>query len=99
MLMNEYEIEEAQRRFAKHAVLSRAARLLKAVKDHANANSDGWAYWPAPSKACKKLMELFERRDATETEYRLAVSPIRAFYTRRKKKTAGRYPDFPSDAV
>jgi hypothetical protein len=62
-----------------------------------NRNSDGWAYWPKPARAAKKLMELVEdaernqrdpwRRDKVEvTPARLkaALSPIKAFRTRQK---------------
>jgi hypothetical protein len=99
MFMNEFEIDQAQRRFANHPVLSRAARLLNAVREDANANSDGWAYWRKPSAACKKLMELLQRGEANETEYRMAVAAVRSFYTRMKTTTKGRYPQFPENAA
>jgi hypothetical protein len=60
-----------------------------------NANSDGWAYWHAPTKAAAKLMKLIEgddprearfdreRGDATYAKLRAAYVPLKSFRTRR----------------
>jgi hypothetical protein len=92
--MNRWEIEEAVDRYATHAVLGPATRTLQSLRDAADANSDGWAYWPKPARAARRLMELIERdgtardrvdqerKDVTGTELRKAYVPIKAFRTR-----------------
>jgi hypothetical protein len=93
--MNEIDIDVAVRRWSKHPVLGPAARTLENLKNAANANSDGWAYWPKPTRAAAKLMELIEgdgtvkylhgdREDATPAKLKAALSPVKAFRTRSK---------------
>ena len=96
LYMNEYDIERAMRQFAEHPVLGPATQTLHNLAGWANRNSDGWAYWPKPCRAARKLQELIqhvppgtnhwdtERADATEAAYRAALSPIKAFCTREK---------------
>ncbi len=92
--MNDYDIERAQRLYAGHPVLGPATRTLGNVRDAANANSDGWAYWPKPARAAERLMEMIERDgtsryafdterpDVTAAEYKLALRPLKSFRTR-----------------
>lgn len=91
--MNAYEIDEAVSRFFGHPVLGPATRTLANLRDAADANSDGWCYWPKPARAAAKLMELIERDgtwqyrfgerdDATASELKSALAPIKAFRTR-----------------
>lgn len=92
--MNDYDIDLACQRFAQHPVLGPATRTLANLRDAANDNSDGWAYWPKPARSAAKLMELIERDrrdaayrysdrpDATVAEYRKALVPVKAFRTR-----------------
>ena len=92
--MNRWDIDNAVNRWADHPVLGPASRTLRALRDAADANSDGWAYWPKPARAANKLMELIEgdgtsrfffdddREDATVARLRAAYSPIKAFRTR-----------------
>lgn len=95
MYMNEFDISDAKRRHASHPVLSRATRFLEAFKDEVNANSDGWAYWPAPLRAAVKLMTLINlpAANATESQFRAALSPIKSFYTRRGNAAGMKYPE------
>ena len=93
--MNQWAITDAVRLYEDHPVLGPATRTLENLADWANANSDGWCYWPAPCKAAAKLQELIqrdgtwqyaqggERPDATVAEYRKALAPVKAFRTRR----------------
>jgi hypothetical protein len=90
--MNEWDIEEANRRFADEPVLGPAARTLRNLMEWTNRNSDGWCYWPKPCRAAAKLQEMLERyspyRSAlilqpTAAEYRKALVPIKAFRTRQ----------------
>src|SRR5256885_2706593 len=96
LFYNDFEIEQAVQRYQSHPVLGKAARMLAAVANDANQNSDGWAHWPLPCRACKQLMTLLTNGAATEAEYRKALAPIRAFYTRVKAR-APNYPAFPQE--
>lgn len=91
--MNEFEIENALDRWSDHPVLGPATRTLSNLKDAANANSDGWAYWPKPARSAAKLMEMIEGdgtwaaresvdERATPAAYRAALAPIKSFRTR-----------------
>lgn len=96
--MNSYEIDEACIRYRAHPVLGPATQTLAALRDAANHNSDGWAYWPKPCRAAAKLMALIEgdehpegvrgarfddeRADATPEKLHAAYTPIKAFRTR-----------------
>jgi hypothetical protein len=91
--MNEYEIDDACARYKDHPLLGPATLTLAALRDATNAFSDGWAYWPKPSRAARKLQELIhgpspqsyyddEREDVTEANLRAAYAPIKAFRTR-----------------
>ncbi len=95
---NEYDIQIAAQAYSRHPVLSRAVDVLATVKADADDNSDGWHSWMAPCKACQKLIELIESGDATEAQYRKAIAPIKAFYTRVNSSVYGptNYPKFPA---
>ncbi len=92
--MNRYEVEERAEQYAEHPLLGPATSTLVALRDAADANSDGWAYWPKPARAAAKLMELIERDgtarwrfdhergDVTLADVRAALRPIKAFRTR-----------------
>lgn len=93
LFMNEWEIDEARDRFEDHEVLGPATRTLVALRDAANANSDGWCYWPKPVRAAAKLMTLIQgdgtiyyrfgnREDATSAKLKAALLPIKSFRTR-----------------
>lgn len=93
LFMNEYEIDDALARYRGHPVLGPATQTLANLRDAANANSDGWAYWPKPCRAAKKLQELIqgerlsrfddERADATPALLRAAYTPIKTFRSRQ----------------
>lgn len=94
IFMNEWDIDEALGRYRDHPVLGPATQTLANLRDAANANSDGWCYWPKPVRAAKKLQELIkgddpriawrdpDREDATSDALRKAYAPIKAFRTR-----------------
>jgi len=93
--MNDYDLMQAERRLLPENVPNRA-RLVGVVdrlREWANANSDGWAYWPKPCRAASKAMALIESRaypeystmetvDATDAEFKAALVPIKSFLTR-----------------
>lgn len=88
---NSWEIDEAVRRYGAHPVLGPAARLLAAVRDLADARSDGWAHYPAPVRACRRLIDMiYDPAGASADALRKAVAPVRAFCTRAGWK----FPDF-----
>jgi len=89
--MNEWDIEDALRQFdpAETPNLAAGAQVLDALRGWANENSDGWVYWPKPSRAAKSLMTLLQGAerwdpvDVTPTELKRALAPIKAFLTRQ----------------
>jgi hypothetical protein len=60
MFMNEDSIDEAIARWHGHEILGPAVMTLGSLRTATNRNSDGWAYWPKPSRAASKLVELVE---------------------------------------
>lgn len=89
--MNESAIEDAQNRLSGHPILGPATQTLHNLARWTNQNSDGWAYWPKPTRAAAKLMEMIERdgtsryvfdderADVTREEYQAALRPIKTF--------------------
>lgn len=82
--MNTWDIDTSVNRYRHDAVLGPATRTLSNLRDAADNNSDGWAYWPKPARAAAKLMELIERGTATQAELRAALAPVKAFRTKSK---------------
>jgi hypothetical protein len=91
--MNDYDIALALQRNHNHPVQSRATHFLFQFKEEVDSHSDGWAYWAAPVRAAKKLMELVESNDATEEQLKTALSPIKSFYTRQGNQAGMIYPE------
>ena len=90
---NTYEIDKLAAQYARHPVLGPATKTLAALRDAANAHSDGWCHWPKPARAAANLMALIEgddpqrrfddvRADVTATELRKAYVPIKALRTK-----------------
>lgn len=95
--MNEYEIETAVLLANKGETpnLALAAASLESLARWTNHNSDGWAYWPKPSRAAKRLQErlaalvtTYHRggslEDISTSELRQLLTPVRAFRTRQQ---------------
>lgn len=64
--------------------------ILDRLVTWTNMHSDGWAYWPKPSRAANQLMILLNNQydpydpvDITESQLKKALAPIKAFLTRR----------------
>ena len=91
LFMNSWEIDAAVSQWRAHPVLGPASRTLANLRDAADANSDGWAYWPKPCRAAAKLQTLLQDADrewrvgadvsATPAAYRAALQPVKAFRT------------------
>jgi len=66
--MNEYEVEDVQGQFdpAEFPNLASAARILGALVDWTNSNSDGWAFWPKPGRAASTLQGLLKDAQAMD---------------------------------
>lgn len=94
--MNDYDLARAIQRFDAAEATNRlkVARTVDRLRQWADANSDGWAYWPKPGRAAAKAITLVESRthlenerqeevDATEAEVKAALAPIKSFLTRQ----------------
>jgi hypothetical protein len=93
-ILNEFEIESAQRQAAEdfHRPNAQAAVLtLSRLMEWVNNNSDGWAYWAKPSNASTKLQRIVETHygyhasdaDVNARDLKAAYTPIKAFLTRQ----------------
>jgi hypothetical protein len=63
MFMNEWDVENAVRRYSDDADLPNlgtAARTLSALVDYVNSHSDGWPYWTAAQRAAKGLTDALQ---------------------------------------
>lgn len=69
MWMNEWEVEDLQRRFDDDTPnLCNAAQILGRLVDWTNNNSDGWAYWQKPSNAASSLMDALRQKERDQRE-------------------------------
>ncbi len=97
MWMNEYDVEDAFRRWVPLADefpnLASAAITMTNLVYWTNNNSDGWPYWKKPSRASQKLQDLlteaevaFRRspdvEDISDADYKKALTPIKSFRTK-----------------
>ena len=87
VFMNRWDIDEALARARPGSLQRVAAQILRDHADMADANSDGWCYWPAPCRAAKLLQLFVEAPDSADRtkrgrELAKALAPVRAFYTR-----------------
>jgi hypothetical protein len=88
--MNDYDLEQARRRFTGLTMPNRLALVMVVdnLREQTDMVSDGWAYWPKPRRAADKAMALIDsstfsvREDITDAEMRAAVRPIKSFLTR-----------------
>lgn len=89
--MNDYNIEQARRRFTGLALPNRLALVLVIdnLRKWADAHSDGWAYWPKPARAAARAMEHVDSstfrvtEDISDADLAAAVRPIKSFCTRQ----------------
>lgn len=111
MFVNSMDVDSLRDAYGSNANnIGRAVRLLAAVRDHADENSDGWAYWRKPSHACNQLVELLRRCNVmphahwlapaqpTDAELRKAVAPIKTFYTKTRASITS-FPAFPAHTL
>jgi len=88
MFLNKFEVDHYRYTFTdRQPNLQRGALVLSRLMWWADANSDGWAYWPKPARSAKKLQTLLYGKDAyspdvTDAELKAALSPVKAFLTR-----------------
>lgn len=100
MDMNTHDIAYALRKYgANTSSIGRAVRFLSAFQDEVNAHSDGWAYWKAPVKAAERLMYMIQIYTPSAPDYitaeqfRLALIPIKSFYTRKGLAAGMKFPE------
>lgn len=98
MWMNQSEIEWAASRNHACKNVRKGVRLLHALMQAVNNQSDGWPYWRAPAESAEKLMELLKTAgnlshdthgEISDADFRKAVTPIRRMVTVQSKKQAG----------
>jgi hypothetical protein len=91
--LNSFEVDSRARQFRDDPIMGPATQTLRNLMEWTNTHSDGWAYWPKPVRAAKRLMELIEIAAKLEREsphghgiiwdsVRAAYVPIRTFKTR-----------------
>jgi hypothetical protein len=111
MTMNQMDIEMVASN--KHACpnVRKAVNLLHKLMLAVNAQSDGWAYWRAPSDAAEPLMKLLKDKAGnlwydthgtiTADELKKVVTPIKRMVTvqKKKQKQYGNTFDFDVDAA
>ena len=97
MFMNQAEIEWAASCQHECPNVRKGVRLLQRLMESVNEQSDGWAYWAAPSKSTEKLVELLRTAGnlthgthgtISDADLRKAITPIRTMVTRQKKLQA-----------
>jgi hypothetical protein len=110
MNMNQAEIEWAASVHHECPNVRRGLHLLLALVEAVNDQSDGWAYWSAPSHASDKLQRLLQstgnlyhgtHERITAAQLAQAITPIRAMVTRQRAIQAkyGNKFDFDVDAA
>lgn len=101
---NEFDIESARRRFdnGDYPNLAAAVETIDNVRRWTDCNSDGWAYWSPPVRACGRLIELVENAgycrggsgpsvDCSPAELAAAVRPVKSFRTKVSNGTNPRW--------
>ena len=88
LYMNDYDLACAKSRYDGGDTPNRYALVVvvSRLREWANNNSDGWAYWPKPVRAAKRAIELIngnESADITVADMNAALRPIKAFMTRQ----------------
>lgn len=94
LYMNDYDLSFAKVRFDRAGCPNRyhLATAVDSLREWADRNSDGWAYWPKPARAARKAMLLIqsttnaanteqEMEDATDAETKAALAQIKRFLT------------------
>lgn len=69
MFMNEWDVENAVRRYSDDTDLPNlgtAVRTLSALVEWTNSHSDGWPYWSPPQRAAAGLVKAIETADTAD---------------------------------
>jgi len=96
LFMNGFDLTHASSSFTRAGTPNRLALafVVDNLREWADDHSDGWAFWPAPTRAAKQAMTLIqsttnaanneqEAHDITDAQMMAAVKPIKAFLTRQ----------------
>lgn len=96
MFISEHDVEDMKRRKYSCPNVRKAINLLDSLIQSVNRQSDGWAYWRAPSESARKLSALLLSRlggnrnnteaEISDKELKAAVAPIRRMVTYQTKK-------------
>lgn len=90
--MNDYDLEQARRRFTGENMPNRLAltMVVDNLREQTDLVSDGWAYWSKPANSAASAMALIdsstfrETEDIDEATMLRAVMPIKAMLTRNR---------------
>ena len=101
--MNAYDLYGAYHRFRRGSTPYRAALVFTVteLRNWADLNSDGWAYWRKPAQAAQRAISHIEsttneendrraREDISLEEFKAAIRPIKSFLTRQNVSDADR---------
>lgn len=110
MNMNQADIELAANNHHDCPNVRKGFNLLLRLMQTVNEQSDGWAYWSAPSKAAEQLMGLLKTAGnlwydthgkISDANFRKAVTPIKSMVTKQKRiqKRYGNTFNFDVDAA
>jgi len=108
--MNQSDIEYANTNTHSCPNVRKGVRLLHCLMHSVNQQSDGWAYWPVPLKACQNLIALLKTAgnlyhgtngSITDSQLTKAIMPIRRMVTTQgeKQKKYGNTFSFDVDAA
>jgi hypothetical protein len=110
MYLNEADIKYAASRHHECPNVQKGLKLLVALVNSVNQQSDGWPYAVAPRKSAEKLQELLKTAGnlaygthgtITAVQLKAAITPIRRMVTiqKEKQKKFGNTFDFDVDAA
>ena len=97
MWLNQSDIEGLASRTHSCPNVRKGVRLLHRLMQAVNAQSDGWAYWTAPSRSAEPLVKLLQtagnlahdtRGTISAADLRKAVAPIKSMVTRQQRMQA-----------
>lgn len=96
MWFNQADIETLAENHHDCPNVRKAVKLLHALMESVNEQSDGWPYWKAPAQAASQLMQLIQNAGKTwhgtvtgtisDADLKKAITPIRRFATVQEEK-------------
>lgn len=92
MYLNSFDLMQAERRFSDTPNRLRVVATVDNLREWADSNSDGWAYWSRPRNAAAPLVDLITasshivldamvKADVQPKVVKRAASPLKRFCT------------------